>query len=128
MSLLDDARTLARSVVEDTDGFGTEVTCTDELGGSATVNGMVNETALAIDPDTGVQVAGKQASAVLSLTAIDDAGLAYPKAIPETTGAPWLVAWAGADAVTRTFKVIEVVPDDNPGIDLVTLKLDAYES
>lgn len=127
MSLLADARTLARSIVEDTDGFGAEITCTDELGVSAVMNGMVNETALAIDPDTGVQAAAKQATAVLSRAAIGESGLTYPKAVPETTGAPWLVAWAGADAVTRTFKVIEVVPDENPGIDLVTLKLSAYE-
>ncbi len=128
MSLLADARTLAHSIVGNIDDFATEITCTDEFEATATVNGLVNETALAIDPDTGVQVAGKQASVVVSRAAISEAGLAYPKAIPETTATPWLVAWAGADAVSRSYKVIEVLPDDNPGIDLVTLKLDAYES
>lgn len=127
MSLLDDARALAQSVVEDTSAFASEVTCTDELAVSATLAGFVNEIALAVDPDTGVQVSLKQASVVLSRASIAESGLAYPKAIPDTTGAPWRVAWAGADGVTRTCKVIEVVPDENPGIDLVTLKLDAYE-
>lgn len=118
---------IVRSIVEDTDAFSVPITCTDELGVTAVVNGLVNETALLIDPDTGASVAGNQASVVLSRASLAETELTFPRAIADLTTNAWVVAWTGADAAAKTFKVIEVTPDDNPAIDLLTLKLEAYE-
>lgn len=122
-------RTVADSdllaIVEDTDLLATDITCTDEHLVTATVRGQANQTALGIDPDTGQHVAGKQASAVILRSAIVAAGLSEPKAVAELTSTPWRVSWVGpADAVTRTFKVVEVLPDETRG--LLTLKLEVY--
>ncbi|OHB71357.1 MAG: hypothetical protein A2V70_04325 [Planctomycetes bacterium RBG_13_63_9] len=127
MSLGSEMLAIVRSIVENTDAFSVPITCMDELGVTAVVNGLVNETALMIDPDTGVSVAGKQASAVVSRAAIVDSGLTYPRAIADLTSKAWLVAWTGSDSAVRTFKVIEVAPDENPAIDLLTLKLETYD-
>lgn len=127
MSLIDDARAFARSLTENEDDFAVELTCTDELGEIATLSGLVNEIGLSTDPETGALVAGKQASAVISGAVLRASGLTTPKAIPDGASAPWLVSWTGADSVVRLTKVVDVVPDENPGIDLLTLKLETYE-
>lgn len=113
------------AIVEDPELFGTEITCTDDLAVVGSVMGQVNQIAFAIDPDTNRRVAGSEASVVVLSSAIAEAGLSAPRAVHETSGLPWVVSWVGpADAVTRTYKVVEVVPDDTRG--LVTLLLEAY--
>jgi len=111
---------------EDADLFATEITCTDELGVSASIMGQAKEIALVLDPDTDVMVTGKQASVVILQSAIMAAGLTVPKAVADDESRPWTVSWVAADASTRTFRVADTRPDDTRG--LVTLLLETYES
>ena len=126
MSLLDVAEADGRTILADLNGFGHALTLVNPAGQEAALRGATRDISLTIDPNTGVPVAGRQASVVLSLTVVVAAGLGMPRVIAETSGRPWLVRWTNPTGEPRVFKVADVSPDESRGADVVALMLEAY--
>lgn len=114
----------ARAIVEDaTDGFGWAVTVISPAGVSRELTGLTTDIGRAIDPETGQAVSGRHASVVLSIAALEEAGLEIPKGIADGSSKPWIVEFADTDGNAQSFKVSASRPDR--AIGLVTLHLEA---
>lgn len=124
-SLLEQAKALSRSVLNDTSGFGVPVTVTSPDGISAVVHGLSTDIGLSIDPDTGLTVSGRKASVSVSIEDLTDAGLEVPEAVPDESEKPWLVRIANAQG-SQLMKVVDTVPDLTLGV--VILHLGKYRT
>lgn len=123
MSLRAQAAIDAKSILEDdSSGFGWPLTLTSPLGVATELVGFTTDIGQTIDPDTGQAVAGRRASAALSLQDLPE----MPAAISDETRKPWVVTFAGTDGVVLDWKVIEVLPDRALGV--VVLLLEAYHA
>jgi|SRR5690242_2372795 len=125
MGLLDQAVADFQAISGDLSGFGRSVRVTNPEGVERTLVGLTKHVSLMIDPQTGQGVGGEFASVVFSMAALTAAGLSMPEAVPETSRTPWLVQFAGADGVSRTFKVAVVDPDFELGS--VVCELEAWK-
>jgi hypothetical protein len=125
MSLLDQAKALARSILNDATGFGVPITLTNPDGASANLYGLSTDIGLSIDPETGLTVSGRKASVSISVADITAAGFALPEAVPDEGEKPWLVQVANT-AGAQVMKVTDVVPDQTLG--LLTLHLGRYRT
>lgn len=121
MSLRDLAATDLQAIVNNSnDGFGYAIELIDPAGVIQPLTGFSNDISLAIDPDTGMQVAGRTASVALSyldLTTI-------PVNDPSETATPWQVRFLDVKGESYTFIVGETVPDR--AIGCVVLILEEY--
>lgn len=125
MSLWDIATADAARIIQSVSGgFARPATFTDPAGNSATINANCQDISQSIDPDTGIMVSGRYATVVLSLAALHATGLGTPIGIASQSTKPWLVSFAGADGIAKTFKVFQTSPDDNG---LFTCKLELYQ-
>ncbi|MFW6031052.1 MAG: hypothetical protein ACOC9T_00555 [Myxococcota bacterium] len=123
MSLRDEAAADLRAILEDTEGLAVAVTVTSPEGTQAELSGLVADIGQTTDPETGQLVVGRQASVALPVPGLSAAGLGTPRLVPEGSKRPWLVRWTGQDGVERTFKVVQVLPDE---LGVVTCILEAY--
>lgn len=114
----------AQAIVENAEDFGRPVTVTSPTGATATLTGLTTDIALTIDPETGQAVSGRQASAVLSIPSLTEAGLLIPRGMADNSGKPWLVAFMDLQGQPQTFKVARTMVDRAVG--LVTCILEAY--
>lgn len=125
MSLRQLAESDLSGILEDgTYGFGWPITLTDPAGTSANLTGYSNDIAQVIDPDTGVVVSGRKATAALRISSITAAGLALPQGIADATSKPWRVAFNDINGSVYEFKVANSDPDRAIGI--VVLILETY--
>ena len=124
MGLRAQAAADAKTILEDSDGFGWPITITDPNDTSAALTGFSQEIHEVIDSDTGVAVAGLEASVALVIASLTAAGLGMPKGIPESTSKPWVVVFDDADGNETTWKVRDHHEDATIGI--VVLKLEPY--
>jgi len=111
----------------DAQGFRWPITLINPDGLESTgLTGLSDDIAQMIDPDTGQAVSGRLASATLRLSSVydqfPDEGI--PKAIADTTGAPWLVRFDDINGNTYTFKISESNPDRALGT--LVLLLETY--
>lgn len=114
------------AIVEDADGFGWPITVTDPNGVSGSLVGLSTDIAQAIDPETGLAVAGRSASVALCIASLTTAGLGLPKGIAESTSKPWVVEFDDVNGTAHKFKVSEARPDRAAG--LVVCHLESYAS
>ncbi|BAV81052.1 hypothetical protein [Vibrio phage CKB-S1] len=92
--------------LEDADhGFGWPVTLTDPNGVSANLTAQSQDIGLVVDPDTGVAVSGRTATAVLRISSIVRAGLVVPEGEPSSRRNPWRLSTTDTNGNTVTFKV-----------------------
>lgn len=124
MGLLDTAAADIRSILEDVDGFSTEIVVTNPSGVSATLRGLQTDHSMAIDPGTGAPVTGSNVSVALSIAALQEAGIGMPRGIPEGTKRPWLVEFTNPMGETQKFKVSEALPDK---LGCVVLRLETWK-
>jgi hypothetical protein len=112
----------ARSFLEDSaSGFGWPFTLTSPLGVVTPQVGFATDIGQTIDPDTGQAVAGRRASVAVALAAL----ATLPEAVDDELARPWLVTFVDIASVSRTWKVIEVLPDRAIGV--VVLLLESYQ-
>jgi hypothetical protein len=105
------------AIVNDvTGGFGWPVTVTNPDGASAELVGLSTDIALAVDPDTGQLVTGRQASVALTMQDLDAAGLGRPRAIADENVKPWVVQFDDIEGEAYTFRVDESAPDSAIGM------------
>lgn len=115
--------------VEDLDGgFGWPITLTDPDGFSGSggqLVGLSNDISQIVDPDTGLAVSGRLATASIRISSITGLGFtSLPVSIASTMRKPWLVAFDDINGNSYTFKVRESNPDRALG--LIVLILEAY--
>lgn len=92
--------------LEDADnGFGWPVTLVDPSGVSANLTAQSQDIGLIVDPDTGVAVSGRTASAVLRVSSLVHAGLAVPEGEPRGNANPWELSTTTTNGGTVRFKV-----------------------
>lgn len=112
MSLLAKAAADVRSILNDVGGgFAVPIAVVAPDGTTATINGLQTDVGLAIDPDTGVMVAGRKASIVISQADLAAAGLDIPQGVPDDDENPWLVRWTPPTGAEQTMKVVNALPD-----------------
>lgn len=110
MGLLSDAASDVRAILEDTDGFGLEMTVSNPDQESATITGIPADIGQQMDPETAQAVSGRTVHVALPLAAL--ASLGTPRGIHDERSKPWLVTMQlPGDSAARTYKVIDTMPD-----------------
>lgn len=105
-------------------GFGWPITITDPDGNSGSLTGMSGDISQVIDPETGIAVSGRLATATVRLTALRAEGLGIPKGIADRNSLPWVVVFNDIEGEPYRFKVAESDPDRTLGF--VNLILEFY--
>lgn len=123
MSLRDQAAADLRAILEAEGDFAVPITVTSPEGVSATLLGLVADIGQSLDPETAQAVAARRASVSLSTSALNEAGLAIPRAMPSETRKPWRLTWTGHDGLPRSFTIIESMPDE---LGIVVCLLEVY--
>lgn len=112
---------LAFILEDDSTGFGWPIGLTSPSGALTQLVGYSTDIGQAIDPDTGMAIAGRTAEVTLRISSL-------PGEIPtnesDTTKKPWLVSFESVNGVSSTFKVIDTMPDHVLGV--VVLALGEY--
>jgi hypothetical protein len=113
------------TILTDTDDFGWSTTVTDPSELSAPVIGFSNDIAQVIDPQTGLVVSGRVATAVFSISTLESAGFTtLPQGIESQSSKPWRVDFDDVHGYSHTFKVSSSDPDRTAGV--VVCFLEAY--
>lgn len=126
-------RTLAENdlaiMMEDANcSFGWSVVLTDPSGFASVepLTALTQDIAVDIDPDTGVAVSGRTASATFRISTLTTAGYTgLPVGIADGALKPWVVTFNDINGASFTYKVAESLPDRTVGV-VVTL-LELYE-
>ena len=106
-------------------GFGYPIILTSPDEVSKNLTGFSNDISTLIDPETGLAVSGRTASAALRISSLIAAGFdTLPRAIQKETDKPWLVQFDDINGNPFTFKVQDGNPDRALGI--ITLTLEIY--
>jgi len=92
-------------------GFGYSITITDPTGTNTDFTGFSNDISLVVDPETGIAISGRIATAALNIQDLLDAGLTLPEGIPDSTSKPWLITFNDINGVAQVFKVSKSNPD-----------------
>lgn len=111
MGIREQAAADFRHIVEDeVTGFGWPVTIVSPAGVATEFRGLSTDVSTTIDPETGIPVVGRRASVAVSRAALRAANVA-PRQVSNEDADPWVVRFADSAGVTRTYKVIETLPD-----------------
>lgn len=111
MSLRAQVVTDFRAIVENGEEFGALVTITDPSGVAVELTALVTDHFAALDPETGIPVAGRTASVAIAMGSLVDAGITLPSGVMDPAALPWRVSFTGADGVLQLYRVTEVLPD-----------------
>ena len=103
-------------------GFGYSISLESPDGVVVPLTGFSNDISQVIDPDTGVAVSGRLATASLNINDIIDAGLTLPVSIADSKSKPWLITFADINGNINTFKVSKSDPDRTIGMVICTLE------
>ena len=103
-------------------GFGYSISLENPAGTVKPLTGFSNDISQVIDPDTGVSVSGRLATAALNINDIIDAGLELPKGIADAGSKPWLIRFDDINGNAHTFKVSKSDPDRTLGMLICTLE------
>ena len=116
----------AQSILTDAEGFAQSITVTDPSDVAAALTGFGLEIGTTIEPETGQPVAGARASVSIPLGPFQTAFGAgiFPGNVADGTAHPWRVSFVDAVGTTRTYKIIEVMPDMRLGV--LTCTLETY--
>ena len=115
---------LAVILEDDQFGFGWQINLTSPDSLVADLVGYSDDISQVIDPDTGVAVSGRLASAVFRISSLIDAGfVTLPIGVMDSSKAPWVVKFADINGNAGVFKVREGNPDRMLGIIACTLEL-----
>jgi len=103
-------------------GFGYSISLENPEGIVTPLTGFSNDISQVIDPDTGVAVSGRLATAALNINDIIDAGSELPKGIADAGSKPWLFTFDDINGNAHTFKVSKSDPDRAIGMLICTLE------
>ena len=125
MGLRQQAETDLAFILEDeVSGFGWPIKITNPKGLSANLTALVNDIAQVIDPDTGIAVSGRLASATIRISSLLAVGMTIPKGISDGNLKPWIIEYNDINGTPFKFKVQQSNPDRTIGT--VTCVLEEY--
>lgn len=117
---------LATTLEDGLAGFGWPVTLTTPAGAVVNVTAQSNDISLMVDPQTGVLVSGRQASATVRISSLYAQSVSVlPFGEPRKGAKPWLVQFNDINGLPYTFKVVTGEPDRALGV--VVLLLEAWK-
>ena len=123
MGLREQAEADNRVILNDSAfGFGYSISLENPAGTAKPLTGFSNDISQVVDPDTGVAVSGRLATAALNINDIIDAGLELPKGIADAGSKPWLIRFDDINGNAHTFKVSKSDPDRAIGVVICTLE------
>lgn len=122
MGLREQAALDAKSILEDTSGFGWPFSLKSPLGVSVQLTGFTTDIGQTIDPETGQAVAGRRASVACSMRSLTE----LPTVSAAETRKPWIVSFDSIQGVPGDWKIVEVLPDRAAGV--VVFLLEAYHA
>jgi hypothetical protein len=96
-------------------GFAIPLVITSPAGVQIALAGFASDVGEIVDPESGLQVTGRRATVSFVQDPITQAGLGAVTAVAEENRRPWLVSFADAHGIVRTYKVIEVLPENDLG-------------
>lgn len=114
---------LAHILEDEINGPGQAITLTRPDGLKADLTGTSNDIGLMIDPDTGVAVAGRQATITLRTRTVLAKLHELPAGIKDQSRKPWVAVFNDINGQSHTFKIVEVMPDRSLGVITCTLEL-----
>ncbi len=104
-------------------GFGIDINITDPDGLSKDIVGYTNDINFMIDPDTGQAVSGRNATILLHIQILIEAGFSsLPAAQSDTSKKPWIVKFNDLQNNQWTFSVKETNPDRTSNVILCNLE------
>ncbi len=112
---------MQRIVENSASGFGRAIRVKTPAGVVLELTGLTRDISDAIDPDTGVNITTRQASAAIRISAFGAHGI--PQNVPENDKRPWSVTFSDADGNPQTYRVIESKPDRTIGIVVLILEI-----
>lgn len=124
MSLRDIAAQDSDFILSDVDGNTVEIRVTDPEGNSGVFRGWTTDVSTSIDPETGLSISGRNVSAALSMKALQDKGMDFPRNQPSQLKKPWLLEFADVNGISHIFKVTKGEPDRT--LNRVDCKLELY--
>jgi hypothetical protein len=101
------------AILSDVTAFATAITVTNPAGVSVTLAGLASDVGEVVDPETGLGIMGRRVTVQLLPAVL--APLGEVRAVSEGSSKPWTVRFADAHGIERTYKVIEVLPDNDLG-------------
>lgn len=118
---------LATTLEDGLTGFGWPVTLTTPAGVQVNVTAQSNDISLMIDPQTGVLVSGRQASATVRISSLYAQDLSVlPVGLPGYKQKPWLAQFNDINGISYAFKVANGEPDRALGV--IVLLLEGWEA
>ena len=127
MSLRETAEADLAGILEDADyGFGWPLTLINPEGVSSAPGQLVgfsNDIAQIIDPDTGLPISGRIASAVFRISSLVAAGFNLPRGISDEFSKPWVAIFDDINGNSISFKVMKSNPDRALGIVVCILEV-----
>jgi hypothetical protein len=122
VSLRDLAAADAKAIIEDdVGGFATTVTLTSPDNETAEVKATVADIGQSIDPNTGLAVSGRKATAAFSKATLLQLGFDI-RGTSDGARRPWVVVYTDVVGCERNYKVNEVLPDSELGITVCILE------
>ncbi len=123
MGLRELAEADARYILNDKAfGFGYSISLENPAGISIPLTGFSDDISQIIDPETGIAVSGRLATAVININDIISAGLTLPKGIADSGSKPWLITFDDINGNSFLFKVSKSDPDRAIGVIVCTLE------
>ena len=91
-------------ILEDTLGFGWQITLVNPEQQQLILTGFSNDISNMIDVDTGQVVSGRMASVAIRISTILSSNFALPFGVSDTSSKPWLVKFKDINGNNHTFK------------------------
>jgi hypothetical protein len=122
------AADVSRILCDSENGAGMTVTLTSPGSVSADVTGFTSDIASLIDPQTGLAVSGRMATAALLMSEIAQMfpGVGLPRGIADSNSKPWTIQFADFSGELHMFKIVTADPDRAVG--LLKCTLEAYSA
>lgn len=114
-----------KTILENTEDAGWELTITNPDGDSVNVVGHTNDIGLTIDPETGIPVVGRTASASVCISSVQPV-IGMPTGVHLSTSKPWLVATTDINGNALSYKIEQVHVDRT--IDVMVLILGGWNA
>jgi hypothetical protein len=114
----------AREIVEDVaEGFGCDFTLVSPAGIKVELKGLDQDISALIDPETGQAVTGRLATMVVSMKALEEAGVSLPRGVADEGSHVWMVLATNVLGKPRKWKVSEARPDASIGLTTMFLEI-----
>lgn len=110
MNMYAQAAADTKAILEDSaSGFGVPMTLTAPDGNTQQITGMAADIGNTIDPETGLNIAGRSAHVSLPTASLT---IGTPKGVPEEDASPWLVEFQlPGETTLQKFRIFETMPD-----------------